>query len=196
MLLRHGYHDLASPLSSARFYTTSRARAICSRRSSGTCATCRPDRMRASASTTFAPLEWRHWIRCRRGEVRSWQHQERRRSHVRRFPRKSSRLNHFHDGASCLLLAPEPRFWELAGTISGTVICGRRRSRTTRSGGLPSSCRTACRPSDALRACPSAASCRGRGSRAPGNYERATFTINSTSSTTTRRTRLLPTSPA
>jgi hypothetical protein len=37
------------------------------------------------------------------------------------FPRKSSRLNHFFDRTTWLLLAPEARFGELAGTISGTT---------------------------------------------------------------------------
>jgi hypothetical protein len=37
------------------------------------------------------------------------------------FPRKSSRLNYFLDRRTWLLLAPEARFGELAGTIQGTV---------------------------------------------------------------------------
>jgi len=39
----------------------------------------------------------------------------------RRFSSQSSRFNHFLDHATWLLLAPEARFCELAGTISGTV---------------------------------------------------------------------------
>ena len=38
------------------------------------------------------------------------------------FPRKSLRFNHFLDQASWLLLALKTRFWELVGTISGTVV--------------------------------------------------------------------------
>ncbi len=68
--------------------------------------------MRASASTTFAPLEWRHWIRCRRGEVRSWQAQERRRSHVRRF---SSQI---------LPSQSLPRSSKLSAVGSGTPVLG------------------------------------------------------------------------
>jgi hypothetical protein len=37
------------------------------------------------------------------------------------FARKSSRLNHFLDRATWLLLALAARFWELTGTILGTV---------------------------------------------------------------------------
>jgi hypothetical protein len=37
------------------------------------------------------------------------------------FPRKSSAFNHFLDRASWLLFAPRALFWELAGTILGTV---------------------------------------------------------------------------
>jgi hypothetical protein len=36
--------------------------------------------------------------------------------------RQSSPFNHFLDGASWLLLAPDALFWELAGTILGTVV--------------------------------------------------------------------------
>jgi hypothetical protein len=41
-------------------------------------------------------------------------------SDIFNFPRKSSRFNHFLDRLIWLLLAPEARFWELTGTISGT----------------------------------------------------------------------------
>ena len=37
------------------------------------------------------------------------------------LPRKSSPFNHFFDRPTWLPLAREARFWELAGTISGTV---------------------------------------------------------------------------
>jgi hypothetical protein len=43
----------------------------------------------------------------------------------RRFPRKSSRVNHFFDRPIWLPLALEGPFWELAGTISGTVRASR-----------------------------------------------------------------------
>jgi hypothetical protein len=39
----------------------------------------------------------------------------------RRFPRKSPRFNRFLDRPTWLPLALEARFWELSGTISGTV---------------------------------------------------------------------------
>jgi hypothetical protein len=38
------------------------------------------------------------------------------------FLRKSSRFNHFLDRPNWLLLAPEARFSELAGTILGTAL--------------------------------------------------------------------------
>jgi hypothetical protein len=60
------------------------------------------------------------------------------------FSRKSSRLNHFFDRTTWLLLAPEARFGELAGTISGTtpLLRAQTSSRTqdvkrTRSHRLP-----------------------------------------------------------
>lgn len=37
------------------------------------------------------------------------------------LPVRRIQLNHFLDRATWLLLAPKVRFWELAGTISGTV---------------------------------------------------------------------------
>jgi hypothetical protein len=37
------------------------------------------------------------------------------------FSRNSSPFNHFLDRPTWLLLAPEARFWELAGTILGTA---------------------------------------------------------------------------
>jgi hypothetical protein len=40
------------------------------------------------------------------------------------FPPKSSRFNHFIDRACWLLLALKASFWELTGTILGTVVSG------------------------------------------------------------------------